>query len=199
MTTVTVVPRRKRLFIDLDGVGADFDKGYYNHFGHWPWEVDDDTMWATIATIPEFFATLPVMDGFLEAVAEFIEAGYEPMFLTACPDHDYQRVADQKYTWVRNHVPHDILMLPVVKGKNKARFVQNPGDILVDDYPKNLLPWQAAGGYAVHHEGDWAVSKAEVHAEMFKMPPLIPQSMVEERIKPVGENLKSNGCGPSRR
>lgn len=156
---------RQRLFIDLDGVGADFDGGYYALFGHWPWEVDDDTMWANIRGVPNFFANLPVMEGFLEAVAEFIEAGYDPMFLTACPEHDYKGIADQKHEWVHKNVPHDILTLPVIKGKNKARFVQNPGDLLVDDFEKNLGPWKEAGGIPILHK-NWVESKGAVHAYM---------------------------------
>lgn len=157
--------RRQRLFIDLDGVGADFDRGYYNLFGHWPWEVDDDTMWANIRGVDGFFANLPVMEGFLDAIAEFVACGYDPMFLTACPEHDYQGIADQKHAWVHKNVPFDILTLPVIKGKNKARFVQNEGDVLVDDFEKNLGPWENAGGIPILHKS-WADSLPRVHQIM---------------------------------
>lgn len=176
------IHRRKRLFVDLDGVGAHFDLHYYNLFGHWPWETDDDTMWANIRGVERFFANQPVMEGFLEAIQEFVDAGYNPMFLTACPPHDYQNIADQKYDWVKANVPHDLLVLPVVKGKNKARFVQNPGDILVDDFDKNLAPWMAAGGKAILHK-DWATSKQMVHHLMRQELPApgapIPQVLEE--------------------
>lgn len=164
MTNIPYVPRT-RLFIDLDGVGADFDGGYYALFGHWPWDVPDGKMWANVRSVPKFFANLPVLPGFLEAVQEFVDAGYDLAFLTACPSHDYQGVADQKYEWVHTNVPHDILVLPVIKGVNKVRFLQRPGDVLVDDFEKNVLPWRAAGGNGILHK-DWAVSKPVVHAIM---------------------------------
>lgn len=159
--------RRRRLFVDLDGVGADFDVGYHRLFGHWPWEVEDNEMWDNIRSADKFFENLPVMDGFLDAINEFVFLGWEPAFLTACPDHDYKNVAEQKHAWVKRNVPHDLMVIPVVKGKHKARFLQNPGDILIDDFHKNITPWCEVGGVGILHT-DWNTSLEEVRRVMHK-------------------------------
>lgn len=143
-----------RLFLDMDGVFADFDGGYEQRFGHWPWEVDDATMWATIATVKDtFFRELPVCAGAVEFYDDLSDAGYEPIFLTACPESNFASVAGQKKAWIKEHVSSNVLVIPVMHGKNKRHYLQNPGDILIDDFPRNIERWQEAGGQGWLHEG----------------------------------------------
>lgn len=48
-----------------------------------------------------------------------------------------------------------LLDLILCSGKDK-RFLAAPNHILVDDRIKNVREWEAAGGVAVHHKGDFA-------------------------------------------
>jgi len=50
-----------KLFLDLDGVLADFDRGVHAVTGHRPEELPLKTMWAALAGAPQFFETLQFM------------------------------------------------------------------------------------------------------------------------------------------
>ncbi|MDO8312157.1 MAG: hypothetical protein Q7T25_09470, partial [Sideroxyarcus sp.] len=78
---------------------------------------------------------------------------------TACPMSNYQNIAVPKHDWVRRNVGHDLLLLAVWGGRNKWLFMQQPGDILIDDFEKNLTPWNDAGGVGILHQGDFEATK----------------------------------------
>lgn len=141
----------KKIFIDLDGVMADFDKYFFERFGKVCQLMEDDEMWAVIDTEePDFFSNLPMMPDAIEIFAKAIQFS-DPIFLTACPKHNYHNAAEQKKEWVRKHVCKYALVLPVLGGINKRCFIQRPGDILIDDFKKNISAWTENGGHGILH------------------------------------------------
>lgn len=142
----------RRLNLDLDGVLADFDRGYLERFGKLPSEVDDAELWRNLNATPDFFDSLHPMPGALLAFAWL--RPLSPQILTACPRTNYHDAAANKRRWVRRHLGQDVTVLPCMGGINKPVFMHAPGDVLVDDMPKNVAAWRAAGGVAVLHE-DW--------------------------------------------
>jgi hypothetical protein len=150
------------IFLDQDGVSADFDKGVYLATGKWPKEfATDDEMWDTLNAIPDFFANLPMIEGFAEFYEWIRPLG--PFILTACPNSNYVSVAMQKKHWRTKNIPGRPMVLPVVGGKNKGLFMHNVGDILVDDYGRNIRAWEEFGGVGIKHEGtDWVETKARI-------------------------------------
>ena len=151
MTRATLPQRRPnvRLYLDLDGVLADFDAAFPSVFGMDHRSMADDDMWAKINAHPSFFRDLPLCPGAYDAFWEL--ADYEPIILTACPRTNYQHVAGQKRAWVREHFGPHVTVLPVMGGHNKPLFMHSEGDILVDDFRKNCDAWEKAGGVALHH------------------------------------------------
>ena len=81
--------------------------------------------------------------------------GIKPIILTAASKQHYTEMAVQKMDWVRATMGKDPLVLPVYGSSSKSLFVQNKGDILIDDYMKNCIRWEKAGGFAVHHNGNF--------------------------------------------
>lgn len=159
----------KKLFLDLDGLLADFDKRYTDLFGAVAHEDDvKKIMWDRVFSTPNFFRDLPVCDGakyFFSNVEEL-----NPIILTSCPSSRYEEVAAQKRDWVRKHLGPDILMLPVRGSQYKPLFMHAHGDILIDDYKPNVRAWGEAGGIAVKHDNDFAqtwldLMKAMKHEE----------------------------------
>ena len=130
-----------RLYLDLDGVMADFDAHFPATFGLNHREMADDAMWATINAHPSYFRDMPPMDG---AVAFFRALPVEPIILTACPKSNYAHVAQQKREWVREHLSTDVIVLPVMGGRHKPLFMHAEGDVLIDDWRKNIEAWKAA-------------------------------------------------------
>ena len=155
-----------RLYLDLDGVMADFDGDFPAVFGIDHRSLADEEMWARINCHASFFRDLPLMPGALDFYDSIKHL--QPTILTACPKTNYAHVAGQKRAWVREHLSPDATVLPVLGGYNKPLFMHSPGDILIDDWGKNCDAWRKAGGVAIKHEGDFAVTATALKQAMFK-------------------------------
>lgn len=142
------------IFIDLDGVVADFERFYEEAFQHRHDSVSDEEMWKNINAHGKFFSSLPLIEGAVEFIKRFRKT-HNIVILTACPKSDYQRAALQKKEWFKKFVADDLMILPVLGGKNKFLFMQKPGDVLIDDFAKNVTPWVEGGGFGVVHT-NWA-------------------------------------------
>ena len=75
------------IFLDLDGVLADFDSHYETHFGVRPkrWPEPDTTKWKLINSVPDFYRTIPLMPGARDLFRYVDEAGYGVAILTGVP------------------------------------------------------------------------------------------------------------------
>lgn len=138
-----------RIYLDLDGVMADFDAHFPALFNVDHREMLDDDMWSTINGHPSYFRDMPLCPG---AKAFFDGISWlDPIILTACPKSNYPHVARQKRAWVREHLSVNSIILPVMGGRNKALFMHAPGDILIDDFERNTKAWEDEGGIAILH------------------------------------------------
>lgn len=140
---------RPRIYLDLDGVMADFDAHFPATFGLDHRGMADDAMWSTINAHPSYFRDMPPCPGAVEFFAAV--AHLDPIVLTACPRSNYAHVARQKRAWVREHLSTSIMILPVMGGRFKPLFMHAPGDILIDDWRKNTDAWEDEGGVAILH------------------------------------------------
>ncbi|MFT8246207.1 hypothetical protein [Roseomonas sp. BN140053] len=133
------------LFLDLDGVLADFDRGVQAVTGKRPEELPLKTMWAALARAPRFFDTLHFMED-AEALWRFC-APHQPTILTGLPLGSW--APEQKKQWVARmlgaHVPVITCM-----SRDKPRY-SGPGHVLVDDRASAQEGWERKGGTFVHH------------------------------------------------
>jgi hypothetical protein len=139
-----------RIYLDLDWVMADFDTHFVDHFGVDPQSLDDTTMWKMINSYHDFYANLPLMKDALELFNGL--SCVDVTILTACPRSNYKNAAMQKRAWVRKHLSEKITIIPMMGGVNKALFMHEPGDILIDDMEKNCKAWEELGGKAIVHK-----------------------------------------------
>lgn len=134
-----------RLFLDLDGVLADFDRGVQAVTGRRPEELPRKAMWVALARAPDFFETLELMED-AEALWRFC-APYRPTILTGLPLGSW--APEQKRRWVARvlgaHVPVITCM-----SRDKPRW-SGPGHVLVDDRAPAREGWERQGGVFVHH------------------------------------------------
>lgn len=154
-----------RLYLDLDGVFADFDRHYADLFGHYHKAIPDAELWGKIHSMPTFFRDMPVCPGakefFFDVRKSYLWGDFaELSVLTACPKEAYAHVAGQKREWVREHLSRFVTVLPVAGGSSKPLFMHEPGDILIDDFERNTKAWEAAGGRAILHAGDFELTRA---------------------------------------
>lgn len=139
-------PGRPRLFLDLDGVLADFDRGVEAVTGRRPEALRVAEMWRALSRAPDFFEMLPWMPG-AERLWRFC-APHAPTILTGLPLGPW--AAPQKRRWVARmlgaHVPVIACM-----SRDKPRHA-GPGHVLVDDRAGLWAGWEAAGGIFIHHK-----------------------------------------------
>ena len=166
------LPRGATLFLDLDGVMADFDGAFPALFGVDHRTLPDEEMWRYINEYGTYFRDLPPCQGALRFYAAVRHLN--PIILTACPPDRYADVAAQKRAWVREHLGDDVPVLPVQGGKAKPFFMHRPGDILIDDFYRNIVRWNAAGGRGLLHTDDFTATA--YHLEDLLWPTIRPAS-----------------------
>lgn len=140
-----------RLFLDLDGVLADFDAGVLGATGKTPADLGDRRMWPILARTPGFYEHLPWMaDG--RALWEFA-APHRPVIVTGVP---LGRWAEpQKRAWCARELGPEVPVICCLsrdKGTQAAELLA-PGEVmvLIDDRLKVQAAWEDAGGRFLLH------------------------------------------------
>ncbi|HEY6916870.1 MAG TPA: hypothetical protein VI381_04445 [Allosphingosinicella sp.] len=138
----------RQLYLDCDGVLADFDAAAKAVLGMGPREFERryniGRMWAKLAAVPDFYGTLPLMPGAMELFDAVRHL--DPIILTGLPRGTW--AAPQKVRWAAEHFPGTrIITCMAVDKRNHAQ----EGDVLVDDTLKHRHLWEEAGGIFVHH------------------------------------------------
>lgn len=139
----------QRLYLDCDGVLADFDGAFTALYETPPYLMLDGVRQAEAwhdlqKEHPTFYGTLPLMPG-AHALVNAVRP-FRPVILSAAPEEGWAE--QHKLAWARKHFP-DIPMV-ITPAKNKSAYCL-AGDILVDDYPKYRDLWEARGGHFVVH------------------------------------------------
>jgi len=154
---------RKQIFLDCDGVLADFDRGAEKILGMPPGVFESrhgsGEFWKRLARADGFFANLePLPDAY-----ELYEAvrAKGPVILTGMPRGTWAE--PQKRRWAANHFPGVPVITTMAALKHEYR---HPGDVLVDDRDKYRNLWEANGGVFIHHRSA-ADSIAELRARGF--------------------------------
>jgi hypothetical protein len=138
----------RQLYLDCDGVLADFDRGAEQVLGVPPpvFEAHHGRarFWDRLAQAPEFFYRLPLMPGATELFAAVRHL--HPIILTGLPRGDW--AAAQKVRWAAHHFPGTKIITCLAADK---RDHCSAGDVLVDDTLKYRHLWEDAGGIFVQY------------------------------------------------
>jgi hypothetical protein len=140
-----------KLFLDCDGVLADFDKKAIEMLGVTPREYERKNgpshFWRDLYQIPDFFFVLePMPDAYdlVNAVKHL-----NPTILTGLPRHE-EEATDQKQRWRAKYFPE----LPMITVKSALKFEHMHPEcrnILVDDWNRYKHVWEDNGGEFVLH------------------------------------------------
>lgn len=160
---------KKILFVDMDGVLADFDNGINGELNSMFKEG--------------FFRGLaPMENGLNETIKGIQEQGYTVKILSkACVKKSDKRFLGQmldKVNWLKEFVPciDELDIIIQASDESKGDIVEmykNHECILIDDYSKNLYEWALAGGKCIkkakrirpHREFKQVLNISELHLE----------------------------------
>ena len=139
----------RQLYLDCDGVLADFDKSATAILGAPPRRYEErhgiGRFWKMLASAPDFYFSLPLMP---DAMQLFDAVKHlDPIILTGLPRGNW--AADQKMRWAAKHFPGVRMITCMARDK---RDHAKEGDVLVDDNSKYRHLWEQAGGIFVHHK-----------------------------------------------
>ena len=138
----------RQLYLDCDGVLADFDKGATAVLGLPPDDFEArhgaGRFWAKLASAPDFYFGLPLMDDAMELFEAVRHL--DPVILTGMPRGNW--AADQKVRWAARYFPGTRIITTMARDK---RDHAREGDVLVDDQLRHRHLWEEMGGIFIHH------------------------------------------------
>ncbi len=158
------------IYLDMDGVVADFDEYAYRMLGVPPsGGIYSDEIWKQLAANPRIYRDLKKTPEADELVAECKklckEFNCDLKFLTAVPKgNDVPWAFYDKMTWALFFFPD----IPVMFGpfsKDKHSHCHT-GDILIDDRKSNIEEWCAAGGFGVMYTKDLTLEQISTQVRL---------------------------------
>lgn len=143
----------KNIFVDLDGVLADFDFRFKELWGKSCREIGDVEMWKRITHYEQsgntWFLDLPKMPD-ADKLWKFINnIPNVTIYILTATGHDIIEHGKQKRLWVKKHFKvseKDIFVVP----KSEAKAVHADAEsILIDDAPRSIDAWVGMGGIGI--------------------------------------------------
>jgi hypothetical protein len=135
-----------QLFVDMDGVLADFDAHHEAVFGIRSDKLTDNVDWKAVRAVPGFYRAIPPMAD-LALLWDAI-SHHNPIVLTGVPAA-VKEAPDNKRAWVAEHLGAHV-EVRWCRSREKSLHAA-PGDVLIDDWEKYRDLWIAKGGRWVTH------------------------------------------------
>ena len=152
--------RVNRIYLDMDGVLADFDRGVAELLHLEPRDQNrefdsakDDRMWQTMKTVDHFYDRLELMPGAKKMFdTVYGKYGDRCEILTGIPKEKRGIVTAEsdKINWMKR-ILSDRVVINVCYREKKIQKCTGPDVILIDDMQKNIKEWTEAGGTGILH------------------------------------------------
>lgn len=160
----------EKIYFDMDGVLANFDKGLIEICGIEPEnqatksDEYDDMMWGKVREAGHYYDMLDPLDEGIK-VFRYLYSIYgdkcEILSAIPKPKRGIVTAREDKISWVRRLIDKDI-NINIVMREEKRSYAKGPGYVLIDDLEKNVNEWNAAGGTGiVFTEFESIISKIE--------------------------------------
>jgi hypothetical protein len=155
-------PKVSMIYLDLDGVVADFTKRYKELYRMEPREAEKKKEFnkffdAFIET--KQFQTLDLMPGAMEGLTFLRKHLTVPtqILSSTASEARYDEISKQKKIWLETH---GITFTPnFVPGKRHKYKFAAPDHIIIDDTESVINQWKEAGGIGILHK-DWVTTLA---------------------------------------
>ena len=147
-----------KIYFDMDGVLADFQRGVRELCGMEPTPLKgkrdakyDDQMWAAIKEVDHFYGKLEIMPG-AKPLFDTIYGKYGDQceILTAVLKlrRGISHAETDKVEWVRQYLDEHV-KVNIVMREDKPKYCTGKECILIDDMEKNIKSWQGLGGTGI--------------------------------------------------
>lgn len=141
-----------QLFLDMDGVLADFSTFATQLFGMHPLEFrkynTQDKFWEVLTQVDNFFEQLPPMSDAMHLWESTVHL--EPIILTAVPD-EMPEAHEQKVRWAQRHFGSDVKIITTKSAIKYTHMIPDKTNILIDDWAKYKPLWEDKGGHFIVH------------------------------------------------
>jgi hypothetical protein len=142
-----------KIYLDMDGVIADFNKRYKEQYKMEPREAEKnkefDKFFDKFIADGEF-ATLDLMPDAMQLInyLRSLDIPTDILSSTASEKRD-ATIRPQKLEWLKKH---NIEFHPIlVPGKRHKKDYSNANSVLIDDTPVNIDQWRREGGIGILH------------------------------------------------
>ena len=142
-----------RIYVDMDGVLCDFIAQSKKATGKIFTQDKAKEYWPIIKRTPRFWSDMPWMPGGKQ-LWNYIKQ-YNPHILSAYTPEDPNCIPGKK-TWLRKNVRISSNRVNLVRRVEKQKFAMKSDmgrapAILIDDFPRNIDQFKAAGGMGIVH------------------------------------------------
>jgi hypothetical protein len=140
-----------KIYLDMDGVIADFNKKYKEMFSVEPKVAEKDKKFEPFFNefiAKESFAKLELMPDAINLMNYLRNTGIpiEILSSTSSERRDAQ-IRPQKMKWLKDHQIEFPVIL--VQGAHLKQKYATPDSLLIDDTSKNIDEWRRAGGIGI--------------------------------------------------
>jgi hypothetical protein len=145
--------RITKVYLDMDGVIAEFDRHYKELYRMSPREADDKKEFYKLFDHfieTEQFAKLPMTQD-AQLLLNFLDSTGIPVEILSSTSSEkrHEPIAKQKTKWLQEH--GIIYPINLVPGKRLKRQYAKPDHLLIDDTAQNIDQWREDGGIGILH------------------------------------------------
>lgn len=147
----------KKIYFDMDGVLADFDRGKVELLGLEVKEQgnytpeEDEALYSGMRKLGHFYDKLELIEGAKELFDRVYEKYGDKCEILSGVPKPYRGIddaRDDKIAWMKRLLS-DKIKINLVYRAEKIDYCSGPDCILIDDYSLNTDEWAEAGGTAV--------------------------------------------------
>jgi hypothetical protein len=160
--------KKPHVFLDLDGVQADFAGAVKDVIGmdrNQAKQKTEDEIERLAHSSPqavrEFFANLKQLPGG-KKITDWLNKNSIPYTILSAPLRGpYTKASIMgKQEWLRKHTPQVVSNAIFQHDKHEYAMDGGKPNILIDDYGKKIAAWQQAGGIGIKHEDEYETPDA---------------------------------------
>ena len=146
--------KMKNIYLDMDGVIADFDKRYQELFNITTKQSERDKKWVQFFNQfiqDRHFATLDLMPEAIELMDYLKSTGIPIIILSSTSSEKRDgEIRPQKMEWLKKHkIDFPVILVP---GAHLKKDYATPDSILIDDTSKNIDDWRRESGVGILYE-----------------------------------------------